>query len=473
MVQDNERHFAQPVFKKIFVFASVLFILFGIGVFLFSLVHRAMGLIPQWLSAPIGNLRQLLNGALLVTAALAVLWLIALVFFLWHGHSKSQKKVELNSVTIPSENLRRIIQAKYQRRFLGSFTIYSGIIALLAIVFILLKDSRIWYDYEPWYNLLFSMKTLFPYVLVCLWTGGVAILLFAQWRQNAADTVGLVESINQMQSALAGSQIKAPENLIELEPTLQAMFNKSCEDRRIAEEAEKRKSDLILYLAHDLRTPLTSVIGYLDLLANSKDLSYDQKTAYLEIAQNKAMRLEDLIEQFFEISRFSLHETDFDKRPFVLSLLIEQLTEELFPLLEEHGKTIEVITNKNIVICGDADLLARAFNNILKNAIAYSNADSLISVSAENTEDGVSVSITNEGYTIPQESLDSIFEKFFRLDEARNSKTAGSGLGLAIAKQIIEGHDGSISATSDNGKTCFTVNLPLHISAPGVPQGDS
>lgn len=223
-----------------------------------------------------------------------------------------------------------------------------------------------------------------------------------------------------------------------------------------------RKNDLITYLAHDLKTPLTSVIGYLDLLEEASDMPKEQQMKYIHITLEKALRLEKLINEFFEITRYNLQQIVLDKEPLDLSFMLMQLTDEFYPLLSAHGNTIELQAEDNLSVFGDSVKLARVFNNILKNAISYSYANTPIKVRAGKREKDIIICFMNQGKTIPAEKLNAIFEKFFRMDEARSTNTGGAGLGLAIAKEIVTLHGGTISASSENEMTTFTVTLPIY-----------
>ena len=223
-----------------------------------------------------------------------------------------------------------------------------------------------------------------------------------------------------------------------------------------------RKNDLITYLAHDLKTPLTSVIGYLDLLEEASDMPKEQQEKYIHITLEKALRLEKLINEFFEITRYNLQQIVLDKEPLDLSFMLMQLTDEFYPLLTSHGNTIELQAEEDLSVFGDSVKLARVFNNILKNAISYSYPNSPIKVCAGKREKDIIICFMNQGKTIPTEKLNAIFEKFFRMDEARNTNTGGAGLGLAIAKEIVTLHGGTINASSENELTTFTVTLPIY-----------
>ena len=230
---------------------------------------------------------------------------------------------------------------------------------------------------------------------------------------------------------------------------------------QILREEAARKNDLITYLAHDLKTPLTSVIGYLSLLDEVKDMPSQQREKYVTVTLNKAKRLEELTNEFFEITRYNLQHIQLEKEAINLCYMLVQMTDEFYPLLAKKGNTTELQVEETLTVYADGAKLARVFNNILKNALAYSYPDTTIRIWAEQTGEQVSIYFQNHGKTIPPHKLETIFEKFFRLDEARTSNTGGAGLGLAIAKEIVEAHNGMITAKSSDEVTTFCVVLPL------------
>lgn len=230
---------------------------------------------------------------------------------------------------------------------------------------------------------------------------------------------------------------------------------------QILKDEANRKNDLIAYLAHDLKTPLTSVIGYLSLLGEAVDMPTQQREKYVNITLDKAKRLEALINEFFEITRYNLQSIELEKETINLCYMMVQMTDEFYPLLQAHRNSTELNIDENLTLYGDATQLARVFNNILKNAIAYSYPDTVIKIWAKRTDKNVQIYFQNKGKTIPAHKLEMIFEKFFRLDEARASNTGGAGLGLAIAKEIITLHNGTITANSQDELTTFYVTLPI------------
>lgn len=226
-----------------------------------------------------------------------------------------------------------------------------------------------------------------------------------------------------------------------------------------AQLAEQRKNDLIMYLAHDLKTPLTSVIGYLTLLRDEPQIPQELRCRYTDIALGKAERLEELINEFFDITRFNLTTLTLDSERICLSRMLEQLASESAPILAERDLEWRLEIAPDIEVMGDADKLARAFDNLIRNAVSYSYAGTEILLFAQAEGDKAKVMIKNHGKTIAPDKLEHIFEQFYRADAARSSATGGAGLGLAITKEIVELHGGTVTAASANESTIFIVVL--------------
>lgn len=227
-----------------------------------------------------------------------------------------------------------------------------------------------------------------------------------------------------------------------------------------AEEGEKKKNDLVLFLAHDLKTPLTSIVAYLSMLDTHEDMPREDREKYTHIALEKSIRLGELINEFFDITRYNLQKIELEAIEINLSFMLEQLADELYGVLQEKSLSCEVQVEENLVVYGDPDKLARVFDNILRNAIAYCYADTKIQIEAQMKNRNVKIVFTNQGDKIPGVMLQTIFEKFYRVDGSRSSGTGGAGLGLAIAKEIVELHGGLIRAKSDDNRTQFVVTLP-------------
>ena len=197
----------------------------------------------------------------------------------------------------------------------------------------------------------------------------------------------------------------------------------------------------------------------------------EQRARYTGVALDKALRLERLVNEFFDITRYSLTNIELELAPVDLAFLLVQLADEFYPALSAHGNVARVTVTgtertaeepgEPLVVTADAARLARVFGNLLRNAIAYSDEGTPVKVRADVRDGRAVVEVSDTGATIPSHKLRSIFDKFFRLDESRASATGGAGLGLAIAREIVELHGGTISAASEAGATTFTVELPM------------
>ncbi|MDC7291335.1 HAMP domain-containing histidine kinase [Blautia schinkii] len=297
-----------------------------------------------------------------------------------------------------------------------------------------------------------------------IWIGATLIVFMILFRFFLSGLTRYFDEVSRGIDLLLSDneeEIILPPEMSAIETKLNTM-RRTLERRELeARMAEQRKNDLVVYLAHDIRTPLTSVIGYLSLLDELPDMPMEQRARYVHITLDKAKRLDLLINEFFEITRYNLQEITLEKETIDLYYMLVQIVDEFYPILETHGNTAKLVADENLTIFADPVKLARVFNNILKNAIAYSYQGSEIVISAESTEKEVLIYIRNRGKTIPEKKLESIFEKFYRLDDSRTSNTGGAGLGLAIAKEIVTLHGGTITAQSKDELTTFCVSLPV------------
>lgn len=258
----------------------------------------------------------------------------------------------------------------------------------------------------------------------------------------------------------SGRMIFLPAPLREAQDHLNLLRERSLRAAAAAKEAEQRKNDLIVYLAHDLKTPLTSVIGYLTLLRDEEEISPRLREKYTGIALDKALRLEDLVNEFFDITRFNLTTLTLEPERTNLSRMLEQMVSEFSPVLQEKELSWETAISQDVEISCDRDKLQRVLDNLIRNAVSYSAPGTAILVAMEPEGNEAVLRLQNHGRTIPPEKLCHIFEQFYRVDSSRASATGGAGLGLAIAKEIVELHGGSITAESEQESILFTVRLP-------------
>ena len=275
---------------------------------------------------------------------------------------------------------------------------------------------------------------------------------------------GYFREVNQgIESLLADDekQIQLSSEMLPFERKLNSVKQTLAERKMETALAEQRKDELVMYLAHDIRTPLTSVIGYLNLLEEDPNMPPEQRAARVHIVLEKAYRLETMVNEFFEITKYKSQKITLSKETIDLYYMLVQLSDELSPVLAPRGNTVTLHLDENLTIEADPEKLARVFNNILKNAASYSFPHTEIVISAEKLEHEVIIRFQNSGEDIPNEALASLFNKFYRVDQSRSSDTGGTGLGLAIAKEIVTLHGGAISASSKNHVVTFTVSLPL------------
>lgn len=235
---------------------------------------------------------------------------------------------------------------------------------------------------------------------------------------------------------------------------------------------EDVKNELITSVAHDIRTPLTSIIGYLYLIVNRKDLDAEVKERYLQIAYDKSKRLEQLTEDLFSYTKYSTDEVKMHFEKIDLVKFMEQMVDEFYPSFKEAGLTYDFKCEMDeAYILADGNTLARAIGNLVSNAIKYGRDGKYINITLKQDGEFVSVSVLNYGAVIPKEDLNHIFERFYRVDNSRSEQTGGSGLGLAIAKSIIEKQGGSIEVRSDFEGTVFEVKHKLYKGEEDLHEG--
>ena len=229
---------------------------------------------------------------------------------------------------------------------------------------------------------------------------------------------------------------------------------------REVQESEQRKNDLVVFLAHDLKTPLTSIVAYLSMLQSHPELSEAERSKYTGISLEKAIRLGKLIEEFFEITKFNAQDIVLEKTELNLSRMLEQIADEMYGVFQEKRLECQVEAAEDVIVPADPDKLARVFDNLMQNAVAYCDRETTIHIQVSQDKDNAKIVFINEGPKIANDKLQHIFEKFFRADNSRSSETGGAGLGLAIAREIVELHGGQIQAQSDDHETRFIVSLP-------------
>ena len=341
-------------------------------------------------------------------------------------------------------------------------TVVGFVAALLLCYFLawVFCNQFIWLDTNPLYYILKFIQATSPFWGTAVVFVGVIFITHHYLSKPLSyldEVIAAAEQLSQSNE----KPIILSEPMKSVQNELNLTREQALRSERNAKEAEQRKNDLIVYLAHDLKTPLTSVIGYMTLLRDEPQISPELRAKYTGIALSKAERLEDLINEFFDITRFNLTHLTLEEETVNLTRMLEQIAFEFQPVLAEKELTCETRLAPDVQLICDPDKLERVFDNLLRNALSYSYPKSQIVLSLEQRQNHVTIRVQNHGKTIPPEKLSRIFEQFFRLDSARASSTGGAGLGLAIAKEIVELHGGIITAESVDEKVALTVRLPL------------
>ena len=357
---------------------------------------------------------------------------------------------------------RRSHQAALRTWGLYLLSLVAWVTAVLALIFVgfLVCSQFTWYESSFLYHLFSWVRDYVFFVGMAAVLAGWVVISYQFIGKMARDSELLLAGAEEL-ARPGADPIRLPPGLKRAEDQLNLARERAFRAAQAAREAEQRKNDLVVYLAHDLKTPLTSVIGYLTLLRDEPELPQALRARYTGVALDKAERLEDLINEFFDITRFSLTHLELELRQVDLRRMLEQVASEFSPVLREKDMTCVLDLPDPFQAACDPDKLARVFDNLLNNAFHYGYSGSPIRISGSVAGKLAVLTFSNAGPTIPPEKLERMFERFFRLDPSRSTGSGNAGLGLAIAKEIVEAHGGSITAKSDQQQITFTVLLPL------------
>ncbi|MCG7406868.1 HAMP domain-containing histidine kinase [Paenibacillus sp. ACRRX] len=359
---------------------------------------------------------------------------------------------------------------KLGRSFRTKMILYLSLSMFLSatITFVLYKLLQLYYTTQvrlenPLTPIRYFMRELGDIYFFLLIFIPLSILFFFMFTRRY---VAYFQEISKGIHYLANGDFNSRINLVSRDE-----FGDIAKDMNLASEklqqavekgafAESSKDQLVLNLAHDLRTPLTSVLGYLDFILKDDQLTAVQVQHYATIAYTKSQRLEKLVDELFEITRMSYGMSVVEHHPIDLSELLMQLHEELYPMLEKSQLIARLDVRPHLNITGDGELLARVFENLLMNAIRYGADGQFIDICADRMEGEVVVQVINYGNFIPPEQLPHLFDMFYIGDKARSHQGESTGLGLFIAKNIVTQHQGIITAQSSLIRTVFEVRLP-------------
>jgi signal transduction histidine kinase len=365
---------------------------------------------------------------------------------------------------------RSDLRHQFRTRVIANILYSTLVTALVEVVLVLNMSFLADYAHKAqWDNALLAMTynsdivIVLGYVLLGIAIFSVTFLLLQErsidYISRLSDAVRNISEgdLNTTVEVVGDDEFSAmAENLNKMVEDIRRLMDKE-------REAERTKNDLITNVAHDLRTPLTSIIGYLELLSNkTAPLSDEMRQKYIDIAYSKAKRLEKLIEDLFGFTKLNYGKITMHVSKVDIIKLLSQLLEESYPNFEKRGLSYELQSNVPAkTINADGNLLARLFDNLINNAIKYGAEGKRVTVRVHAEADTVQVSVANYGYVIPPEELPLIFDKFYRVEQSRSTTTGGTGLGLAIVKNIVDMHGGKITVKSDLNGTVFTVTLKV------------
>ncbi|WP_233147181.1 HAMP domain-containing sensor histidine kinase [Paenibacillus selenitireducens] len=306
----------------------------------------------------------------------------------------------------------------------------------------------------------------FIYILVFMAIVSVCLALFYRHEKKRYVTIRIHHMIEEVRYIAAGNfhrQVEVVDNyelgaLAVNINNIVVQAQKSMEEERMA---EKIKNDLVTNVSHDLRTPLTSIVGYLNLINEDKYRDEVELRYYTQILHDKVTRLHELINDLFEFTRMQNKGLMLHKEPINLAEMLDQLAVQFHIQFQQAG--MECRQNYEVrhpIVPADGRKLVRVFENLISNAITYGKEGKYIDIKLQDTEQAVIVDITNYGEGIPAIDLPHIFDRFYRVEKSRSEYSGGSGLGLAIAKSIMDLHEGDILVSSDMESTTFQVRLP-------------
>lgn len=301
-----------------------------------------------------------------------------------------------------------------------------GILLLVALIdrlsFQWLYDisPEVYNNFREFFYSITDLRTLIIPILI-IWVIRTLVLLYRLLKK----VFGYIDEVGKATEDLVNKDveyIELPDELEEIQKRMNHLKRESEKNEKLAKENEEKKDELIVYLAHDIKIPLTSMIGYLSILDEIDDMPKKKQKNYISIALDKSYRLEDLINELFDVARFNSEKIVLEKEELNLNLMLEQIIDDFYPTLREVNKSIKLNYDEPISINGDSDKLSRVFNNLIKNAISYSKEESEIVINLKKDNNNAIVEVINKGRQISKEKLSKIFEKFYRLDSAEHQE---------------------------------------------------
>lgn len=339
-----------------------------------------------------------------------------------------------------------------------AFVVLVGLDFVTAILRESINQLYVYSDNNFWKSLFFFLSFNQEYIGVIL----VLISLFFMygWAINPMlKYFGILKS--SLDKLIENDVVDLPKPLSDFEISLNNIKNKMSLQAFELKETEQQKNTMITYLAHDIRTPLTTIIGYQELINESDEITLNQVKDFNSITLRKSYYLKKLVDELFELTQFNISHMEIVKDKTNINILLTQIKEEFKPAMDVKDINCVIDTIDDAYVYVDGLQIGRVFENVINNAINYSEVGSELGIKVMQENDCLKVVVSNTGSYIPQDKLDRIFEIFYRGDQARNTDGGRSGIGLSVAKRIVEAHEGKIYARSDENITSFYIELPL------------
>ncbi len=332
----------------------------------------------------------------------------------------------------------------------------SGIYMIKQALVIGPWHMRIW-SYQPW-----LIGILVVIGIIVLWWR--LIRRYHQYQLNH-----IIDELHYISNGHLAHRIpfKMTGDRQKMIESVNALVDSAMQSMSDEKKVEQSKDELITNVSHDLRTPLTSIIGYLGLVEDGQYQSEDDLVKYTHIAYEKAKQMKTLVEDLFEYTKVQQDGAPVNMMRLDLGQLLEQVAASFE--LEGEKKGLEItseVVPSPLKIEADPEQLGRAVSNLVSNALKYGHGATYIHLSAREHGAMVQLTVANDGEAIPQQSIEHLFERFYRVEGSRSKKTGGTGLGLAIVKSIVDLHHGQIAVHSDEHETSFVMTLPMKQEEP-------
>ncbi len=356
------------------------------------------------------------------------------------------------------------LSKELSKRWIMSYLamLFIGILCIIAAAAIgyVICSRKIWYASDKWYTLISNIHDNLGICILAAFLVLNIILVIKMFGNISKAIQQISDSITHIDEN-SDFEIELPSMFGVLQHQLDELNLNLKMSRQAEREANNRKNDMLMYMAHDLKTPLTSIIGYLNLINDEEAITDETRKKYEAIILKKALRLEDLINEFFDITRMNFTRMILETSQVNMSVMVEQMLFEFQPVFNSKGLTYTYEKDENVQVMCDVNKMERVFDNLLKNIANYSYSNTNIKVELRRYEDnGFTLKTSNCGKTIPQEKQEAIFQQFFRMDSSRSTSSGGAGLGLAVSKQIVDLHGGQIRCESEDEVINFIVTVP-------------